>query len=79
MARRRERPHRPRLVLRLPQQRDRLARLLYVAPMSWAVRYDVEAGRDKLNFSTWDRDDGEADDAPRPCGARARCRSTATR
>lgn len=35
----------------------------YVAPMSWAVRYDVEAGRDKLNFSTWDRDDGEADDA----------------
>jgi hypothetical protein len=35
----------------------------YVAPMSWLVRYDVEAGRDELNFSTWDRDDGEADDA----------------
>jgi hypothetical protein len=24
---------------------------------------DVEQGRDKLNFSTWDQDDGEADDA----------------
>jgi hypothetical protein len=35
----------------------------YVAPMSWLVRMDVEAGRDKLNFSTWDRDDGEADHA----------------
>jgi hypothetical protein len=35
----------------------------YVAPMSWLVRYDVERGREKLNFSTWDRDDGEADDA----------------
>jgi hypothetical protein len=34
----------------------------YVAPMSWLVRDDVEAGRDELNFSTWD-DDGEADDA----------------
>ena len=35
----------------------------YVAPMSWLVRRDVENGRDELNFSTWDRDDGEADDA----------------
>lgn len=35
----------------------------YVAPMSWLVRRDVENGRDKLNFSTWDRDDGEARDA----------------
>ncbi len=35
----------------------------YVAPMSWLVRRDVEAGRDELNFSTWDEDDGEADDA----------------
>jgi hypothetical protein len=35
----------------------------YVAPMSWLVRRDVEAGRDDLNFSEWDRDDGEADDA----------------
>jgi hypothetical protein len=24
---------------------------------------DVEQGRDELNFSTWDEDDGEADDA----------------
>ena len=35
----------------------------YVAPFSWLVRRDVESGRDELNFSTWDRDDGEADDA----------------
>ncbi len=26
----------------------------YVAPMSWLVRRDVEAGRDALNFSRWD-------------------------
>ena len=31
--------------------------------MSWLVRSDVERGRDELNFSTWDRDDGEAEDA----------------
>jgi hypothetical protein len=31
--------------------------------MSWLVRRDVEAGRDELNFSRWDEDDGEADDA----------------
>lgn len=35
----------------------------YIAPMSWLVRRDVESGRDELNFSEWDRDDGEADDA----------------
>jgi Haem-binding domain len=35
----------------------------YVAPMSWLVRRDVESGRDELNFSRWDEDDGEADDA----------------
>ena len=35
----------------------------YVAPMSWLVRNDVESGRDELNFSTWDEDDGDADDA----------------
>ena len=35
----------------------------YVAPMSWLIRRDVEAGRHDLNFSTWDRDDGRADDA----------------
>jgi hypothetical protein len=34
----------------------------YVAPMSWLVRRDVEAGRHDLNFSEWDRD-GEVDDA----------------
>lgn len=35
----------------------------YVAPMSWLVRSDVEDGRDELNFSDWDRDRDEADDA----------------
>ncbi|HKY68810.1 MAG TPA: heme-binding domain-containing protein, partial [Acidimicrobiales bacterium] len=27
------------------------------------VRYDVDRGRDELNFSEWDRDGDEADDA----------------
>jgi hypothetical protein len=27
----------------------------YVAPASWLVRSDVDKGRDKLNFSEWDR------------------------
>jgi hypothetical protein len=31
----------------------------YVAPMSWLVRYDVDRGRDELNFSEWDSDDAE--------------------
>jgi Haem-binding domain len=35
----------------------------FVAPFSWMTARDVEQGRDKLNFSTWDQDDGEADDA----------------
>jgi hypothetical protein len=35
----------------------------YVAPMSWLVRRDVEDGRHELNFSEWNRDSGEADDA----------------
>ena len=35
----------------------------YVAPMSWLVRSDVEAGREELNFSDWDEFSGEADDA----------------
>jgi hypothetical protein len=35
----------------------------YVAPMSWLVRRDVEQGRHELNFSEWNRDAGEADDA----------------
>jgi hypothetical protein len=34
----------------------------YVAPMSWLVRYDIEQGRAKLNFSEWDRYTGVADD-----------------
>ncbi len=35
----------------------------YVAPMSWLVRYDVESGRDELNFSDWDEFSDKADDA----------------
>jgi hypothetical protein len=34
-----------------------------VAPFSWLLTRDVRQGRDELNFSTWDADDGEADDA----------------
>jgi hypothetical protein len=35
----------------------------FVAPFSWLLARDVEQGRAALNFSTWDEDDGEADDA----------------
>jgi heme-binding protein len=35
----------------------------YVAPFSWLLARDVEQGRAELNFSTWDEEDGEADDA----------------
>jgi hypothetical protein len=35
----------------------------YVAPISWLVRRDVEAGRDELNFSEWQDDQGGVDDA----------------
>ena len=35
----------------------------HVAPFSWLLTRDVEQGRDELNFSTWDSDDGDADDA----------------
>ena len=38
----------------------------FVAPFSWMVARDVEQGREELNFSTWDEDDGEADDATMP-------------
>ena len=34
----------------------------FVAPSSWLVRSDVDAGRDKLNFSEWG-EDIDADDA----------------
>jgi hypothetical protein len=34
-----------------------------IAPFSWMIARDVEQGREALNFSTWDEDDGEADDA----------------
>ena len=35
----------------------------YVAPMSWLVRYDVQGGREELNFSDWDESSDKADDA----------------
>jgi hypothetical protein len=35
----------------------------YLAPSSWLVRRDVEAGRDELNFSEWSREQEGADDA----------------
>jgi hypothetical protein len=33
----------------------------YVAPMSWLVRYDIERGREALNFSLWGSDEGDGD------------------
>ena len=35
----------------------------YVAPMSWLVRYDVDRGRDAMNFSNWGAEDEDAHDA----------------
>lgn len=34
-----------------------------VAPMSWLIQRDVDDGRAVLNFSEWDREQDEADDA----------------
>ena len=49
---------------RLPQhQTPRWPPPSHVASSSWLLTRDVERGRDELNFSTWDEDDGEADDA----------------
>lgn len=36
-----------------------------VAPMSWLIQHDVEEGRQRLNFSTWDKPQGEARGASR--------------
>ena len=33
-----------------------------VAPVSWLVYRDVQEGREKLNFSEWDRPQGETDE-----------------
>jgi mono/diheme cytochrome c family protein len=35
----------------------------YVAPMSWLVRRDVEAGRRAFNLSEWDESEADGDDA----------------
>ncbi|MBZ0136084.1 MAG: heme-binding domain-containing protein [Planctomycetes bacterium] len=35
----------------------------HVAPISWLVQRDVDEGREKLNFSEWDRPQKEADEA----------------
>ena len=35
----------------------------YVAPISWLSVHDVEEGRSKLNFSEWDGDRGNVDEA----------------
>jgi Haem-binding domain len=48
---------------RLPQQPTRWPPQSFVAPFSWLLTRDVEQGREKLNFSTWDEDGGEAVDA----------------
>ncbi|MCK6461120.1 MAG: heme-binding domain-containing protein [Planctomycetes bacterium] len=35
----------------------------WVAPMSWLLHRDVEEGREHLNFSEWDREQKDADEA----------------
>jgi len=35
----------------------------HVAPTSWLVQRDVDEGREKLNFSEWQREQEEADEA----------------
>ena len=35
----------------------------HVAPMSWLVQRDVDEGREDLNFSEWQREQDEADEA----------------
>ncbi len=34
----------------------------YVAPASWLIKWDVVNGRDKFNFSEWDKHPGELDE-----------------
>ena len=34
-----------------------------VAPVSWLVQYDVDEGREKLNFSEWDTPQEEAEES----------------
>jgi len=35
----------------------------WVAPVSWLVQHDVDEGREHLNFSEWDREQKNADEA----------------
>jgi hypothetical protein len=50
---------------RLPQHQTppRAGRPKSCRPFSWLLTRDVEQGREKLNFSTWDEEDGVAGDA----------------
>lgn len=41
----------------------RIPRYGHVAPASWLVRYDIVEGREKLNFSEWQRTQKEAHEA----------------
>jgi hypothetical protein len=34
----------------------------YVAPASWLIKWDVVNGRDRFNFSEWDKHPGELDE-----------------
>lgn len=34
-----------------------------IAPVSWMIQRDIEEGREALNFSEWDREQDEADEA----------------
>jgi hypothetical protein len=36
----------------------------WIAPMSWLLERDVKEGREHMNFSEWDREYDDADEAP---------------
>ena len=42
-----------------------------VAPVSWLVQYDVDHGREHLNFSEWQKPQTHLDDAPEQIRRRA--------
>jgi hypothetical protein len=48
-----------------------------IDPVSWLVYNDVKGGREKVDFSEWNRPQGEADDILTPSGA-ARCLLSST-
>ncbi len=53
---------RGRSVLRLSFESDELKWYTNIAPVSWLVDTDVKGGREHLDFSEWDKPQGEVGD-----------------